>query len=122
MRLIFSFCPPHPSQARSPSSSASTFNFIYGPAGREFPWDQFLSLPPADRGLIKQLRIQLEELEESREALLRKQRLLQTELEETQQTLSFTSENAARKSTEEGSQEAWNLRVGPTLSIRSAMS
>ncbi|KAL7065163.1 hypothetical protein AAHC03_04571 [Spirometra sp. Aus1] len=73
--------------ARSPSSSASTFNFIYGPAGREFPWDQFLSLPPADRGLIKQLRIQLEELEESREALLRKQRLLQTELEETQQTL-----------------------------------
>uniref|UniRef100_A0A0X3NLF0 Uncharacterized protein n=1 Tax=Schistocephalus solidus TaxID=70667 RepID=A0A0X3NLF0_SCHSO len=73
--------------ARSPSSSASTFNFIYGPAGREFPWDQFLSLPPADRGLIKQLRIQLEELEESREALLRKQRLLQAELEETQQTL-----------------------------------
>ncbi|VDM04331.1 unnamed protein product [Schistocephalus solidus] len=46
-------------KARSPSSSASTFNFIYGPAGREFPWDQFLSLPPADRGLIKQLRIQV---------------------------------------------------------------
>ncbi|VDM16936.1 unnamed protein product, partial [Hydatigera taeniaeformis] len=69
------------------NESADTYNFVFNTTNSNFPWEQLLSLTPADRGLIKQLRFQLEETEESKELLLRKQRILMADLEECQQQL-----------------------------------
>ncbi|KAM3172569.1 hypothetical protein ACTXT7_014260 [Hymenolepis weldensis] len=81
------------------SKSADTYNFVFNHTSNTFPWEQLLALAPVDRGLIKQLRIQawislpfsfaifLEEMEESKELLLRKQRTLTADLEEYQQQL-----------------------------------
>ncbi|VDK33552.1 unnamed protein product [Taenia asiatica] len=69
------------------NESADTYNFVFNTTSNNFPWEQLLSLAPADRGLIKQLRFQLEETEESKELLLRKQRILMADLEECQQQL-----------------------------------
>ncbi|KAH9282632.1 Unconventional myosin-XVIIIa [Echinococcus granulosus] len=69
------------------NESADTYNFVFNTTSNNFPWEQLLSLAPTDRGLIKQLRFQLEESEESKELLLRKQRTLMADLEECQQQL-----------------------------------
>ncbi|KAL5110738.1 Unconventional myosin-XVIIIa [Taenia crassiceps] len=72
---------------RTVNESADTYNFVFNTTSNNFPWEQLFSLAPADRGLIKQLRFQLEETEESKELLLRKQRILMADLEECQQQL-----------------------------------
>nr|CDS31290.2 myosin xviiia [Hymenolepis microstoma] len=69
------------------NESADTYNFVFNHTSNTFPWEQLLTLAPVDRALIKQLRFQLEEMEESKELLLRKQRTLTTDLEECQQQL-----------------------------------
>ncbi|KAM7537030.1 hypothetical protein Aperf_G00000067063 [Anoplocephala perfoliata] len=69
------------------NESADTYNFVFNQTSSSFPWEQLLALTPVDRGLIKQLRFQLEEMEEAKEVLLRKQRALTADLEECQQQL-----------------------------------